>query len=152
MSYSTIVAALKTRIEAVVTTAKVHTAEPYTREPPESSSFGTLFKDSSSSKLHTLIVNRTARLAQQLDDGTKVRVTHQLELAYLYALDRTGPSEPTFQANLDAICRDLETGDHTLAGSCHTHSTPNCQAIGESEFYGLMVHDARISLQIAEVL
>ena len=153
MSWLTVRDALVTRFQSVLPTAKIHGRNRDTKEPPTSTTFKTMFQDTAAeNKLHTLIFNRIKRTSEQNADGIRKRVVHELEIAYLLAFNDTTNSMQTFEGNVDAICRDLETGDDTLAGAAFTMGLPNCDAIGDSGFYGLHVHDARIKLQVVELV
>jgi len=155
VSYSDICTALAARFQAVLPHAQVHHFQPYTREPDTSQVFRDLFVDkrgeSANNNLNTVIFTRTNRRAQQLLDGSGISVIHEFQVSHLYSHDEAHGTNDVFQAQLEALCNDLEDGDRTLNGKAHTHGLPAGQAIGESEFYGLMVHDGRFQLLIEEI-
>lgn len=152
MSWLAIRDALVARFEGVLPNCKVHGRNRETKEPPTSEKFKEMFQDLAEDRLHTLMFTRIKRSSVQNADGTKKRVTHELEIAYLLAFNDTCDSNETFETNVEAICRDLETGDDTLAGAAHTMGLPNADAIGDSGFYGLHVHDVRIKLAVVELV
>lgn len=152
MSWDAIREALVSRFEAVLPNCRVWGRNRQTKEPPTSGAFKELFQDVAEDRLHTLMFSRVKRNSLQNEDGSKKRVTHEIEVAYLLAFNDACNSTETFESNLESICRDLETGDDTLGGASHTMSLPDCKEIGDSGFYGLHVHDARITLQVVELL
>lgn len=152
MSWIAIRDALVARFEAVLPTCKVYGRNRDTKEPPTSDKFRALFQDLAEERLHALLFTHTSRTSEQHTDGIRKRVTHGIEIAYFLAFNDTCNSEETFEVNVESICRDLEIGDDTLDGAAHTMGLPNCETIGDSGFYGLHVHDARIKLQVVELV
>lgn len=158
MSYQDISTALAARLQAVLPYARVHDTVPYTREPDTSQVFWDLFCDSRATypqdrpPINTVIFTRTNRRPAQLTDGQGKSVVHEFQVAHLYSHDEANGTNQLFQSQFEAICNDLEDGDRTLGGKVHTHGLPAGQAIGDSEFYGKQVHDARFQLLVEEVI
>lgn len=156
MSWSNIAAALTTRLQAVQGVGKAHGRLRYDSEGFEETAFKALFMANGS--VNAWQITRTNRTALRSPDDSRVtKVTHTVSIRANLSLVDPGTgatnTEDTFQALLDAVCDNFDTGDHTLGGVAITHSIPQAGQIGHAMFYGsILCHDATITMSVEENL
>lgn len=148
MTWAIVVAALKTRLEAVSGIGKVHSSLRYTKEPPDSSTFGTLF--ASSGRLNVWQITRKAVTASQVPTDSRERIEYDVLINFAVAV-QDNTSEALMQAKIDEVITSLRNGDRTLGSQCHTHSIPQAPTIAHDAFYGLLCHMAELEFKVEAI-
>jgi hypothetical protein len=153
MSWSTIRAALKTRIEAACTAATfpcvVHDRLRWSADHVDEAAFQSMFVVSG--RLSTAqITRRGLRTIWAPEDARRIK-RHEVAIYFDLALDDSAESEDLFQDALESIADNLMTGDDTLGGVCKALSDPVIDQIQVERFAATTCHGATLLLTIEEV-
>lgn len=155
MSWATVRAALKTRLEAVSGVENVHGQLRYDHDGLDEDKFEELFIGAGE-VVNTWQFTRTTRTAQRSPDlSTVTKVQHAVTLRGNRSVVDPGTgttnTEDGFQDTIDAICDNLDDGDRTLGGVAITHSIPQAGQIGHAMFYNsVLCHDVSITFTVEE--
>lgn len=150
MSWATIRTALATRLAAVGSVGVVHPYVRFSKLPPGSAEFATLFAESG--HLNYWAISRSE--AEDIDipaDDSRVRDVHTVTILVFYALADGSATENTFQDALDAVRADLRSGDTTFGGVCLGCGNAAVRDIAHSELYGILCHSAKIIFKVEGV-
>lgn len=145
MSYSTILAQVKTVLSGVSGTANVY---DYWRYSSDMTTLKSLFV--SNGILHTWMITRTSASAEASLDSQVFR-NHQFELTGFYQVDDSAESEKTFQALCDTIMNTFDqTSNFTLNATADQIQAAQLLEFTHVEFCGVLCHQARILITANE--
>jgi hypothetical protein len=145
MSYSTILAQVKSTLEGVSGVANVY---DYQRYSSDLSTLKSLFV--SNSIFHGWMITRVSAPATA-NITNQVFRQHQFELLGFYQVDDSLESEKTFQALCDTIMNTFDlTANLTLGGTADQIQAAQLLEFVQVEFVGVLCHHARILIQADE--
>lgn len=149
MSYQGIRDALASRLGAVSGVYNVQKFHRHHKSGFDDSAFKSLFLQSQ--ELSAWRMTRTAVSNEQCPDSDNVVIRqHSIEIQGLHGLRDGESSELEFQDLVDAVLNDLCNGDRTLGGAAKTHALPQVQRITPVIFYGILAHEAILTLTVEE--
>lgn len=141
MSYSTILAQVKSTLEGVSGVANVN---DYIRYSSDLSVMKSLFV--SNSVFHTWFITRTSAPSEASLDAQVFR-RHNFELLGFYEVDDSLESEKTFQALCDTIMNTFDDDANlTLSGTCDQTQAAQLLEFSQVMFSDVLCHHARILL------
>lgn len=151
MSWASIRAAIATRLSAIAQVGTVSQYEKGLTDSPETATFLAAFAEGG--KLNTVWITRTGRSTRRpVADDSRVIRRHGVRLVAVYAFGSDGSSAQDFDALLDAVCDNLESGDKTLGGTAQTYSLPEAASIRITDYADqITVHAAEIRFEVDEV-
>lgn len=147
MSYTTILALIKTQLEAVTGIGVVH---DYFRYSDDLEKLGReLFERNGI--FHTWMISRVSVEAEALT-SFQVERTHAFDLWGYYQVNDSEATEKTFQALCDTVMNKFDADENVVLSASEDQPVP-AQLVNFDiavEFMGVLVHRAQIRLNIFE--
>lgn len=149
MSYSAILALLKTIVEGVAGTGKIH---DYVRLARNEQKFIELFVTDNVVNGWQISRRSTPQSFEDSDekDGVLIEAVHEYILTGFRGIDDANASEKTFQNLVEAVSDALAT-DSTLQAADYNIGAPQILVVEPRAFGHVLCHVAEISIKIAEL-